>query len=107
MGRRTLRQVFFASLDLHLHRRSWEEGVLPNEAVALQQARAGRVGPVALAAGVTTGHGAAVQRVASEVLLLPLLQEDRLLNSFLHIFAGGCASAQLDGRQGGARKLGV
>ena len=59
----TLRQVYFATLDLALH-----EGPLAGDVLALQR------------------------RVAAENTVVPPLAEDRFLCSFSHIFAGGYAA---------------
>jgi oligopeptidase A len=62
-GSATLRQVYFATLDLELHRAALAEPVL-----ALQR------------------------RVAAHNTVIPPLDEDRFLCSFSHIFAGGYAA---------------
>src|SRR6185503_19289295 len=62
-GSATLRQVYFATLDLALHRSARTPPVLD-----LQRS------------------------VAAENTVLPLLPEDRFLCSFSHIFAGGYAA---------------
>ncbi|HEY3593703.1 MAG TPA: M3 family metallopeptidase, partial [Polyangiaceae bacterium] len=62
-GSMTLRQVYFATLDLALH-----EGPLSESVVALQK------------------------HVAAENTVVPPLAEDRFLCSFSHIFAGGYAA---------------
>jgi len=62
-GSMTLRQIYFATLDLALHRGPLQDGV-----VAVQR------------------------RVAEDNTVLAPLQEDRFLCSFSHIFAGGYAA---------------
>jgi oligopeptidase A len=62
-GSATLRQVYFATLDLDLHRASRAESVLDLQ-----------------------------RRVASGNTVIPPLPEDRFLCSFSHIFAGGYAA---------------
>ncbi len=62
-GSATLRQVYFATLDLALHRAPLSEDVLEVQ-----------------------------RRVAAENTVLPPLAEDRFLCSFSHIFAGGYAA---------------
>ncbi|MCI0572105.1 MAG: M3 family metallopeptidase [Myxococcaceae bacterium] len=66
----TLRQVYFATVDLDLHHR-----YRPGEG-----------------AGAGEGVLAVQKRVATENTVLPPLPEDRFLNSFSHIFAGGYAA---------------
>jgi oligopeptidase A len=61
-----LRQIYFASLDLALHRR--DPGASDEDAFAVQR------------------------RIAERTTVMPPLPEDRFLCSFGHIFAGGYAA---------------
>ena len=67
----SLRQVYFASLDLALHS-EYKPGT----------------GDSVFSSGI-------VKRVIDENTVLPPLPEDRFLNSFQHIFAGGYSAGLL------------
>lgn len=70
----TLRQVYFASLDLALH----------------SQYEAGK--------GSSVFSSPVVRQVIEENTVVPPLPEDRFLNAFQHIFAGGYSAGELNTR---------
>ena len=70
-GSMSLRQVYFATLDLMLH----------------SQYQPGKGGSVF--------RSEVVQRVIEENTVMPPLPEDRFLNGFQHIFAGGYSAGDL------------
>jgi oligopeptidase A len=69
-GSQSLRQVYFSTLDLALH----------------SEYQAGEGGSVF--------KSEVVERVVRENTVMPPLPEDRFLNAFQHIFAGGYSAGE-------------